>query len=320
MKLFLILILSASIFFICCEEKTNPVIVDKNNPPKIISLTSQSNTAGGLDLIQLVCLASDIDGDKLEYSWSAINGSISGNGSIVYWSAPNALGNYLIICTVNDNKGGTVSDSIVINVETLSNLPLQITQIKLLNQGRIENGQIVEIMSETNKIESESLKYKWNIHGGSFDSFISTEKILKFNPLEEKGYIISNIVWNNKNEYDYKSINLIVGDTIAGNDYVKMMNLFASKNSYNSNDTLIVYFYAVTSDHSPIDYEITVNGFSNSGGFQISSSFDTSAKPFIFAELNKFINEDKYTLIISCCAFDNKKGSDIKFLETTVVR
>lgn len=75
-----------------------------NRPPVINSLTtSQANvTYGGRT--DLTCDAVDPDGDALRYSWSASEGSISGEGKTVTWVGPNKGGDYNIWVTVSDGK------------------------------------------------------------------------------------------------------------------------------------------------------------------------------------------------------------------------
>ena len=62
------------------------------------------------------CVASDPDGDELSYLWSATQGSISGQGSTVTWTAPNTCGDYTVAVTVEDGRGGKVSEELEIRV------------------------------------------------------------------------------------------------------------------------------------------------------------------------------------------------------------
>ena len=62
------------------------------------------------------CIASDSDGDSLSFSWFTAVGTISGNDSSIIWTAPNNLGNYFIVCSVSDGRGGITTDSISVSV------------------------------------------------------------------------------------------------------------------------------------------------------------------------------------------------------------
>ena len=78
-----------------------------NANPRKIHLGSES---------EIICTATDQDGDVLNYNWSAIFGNISGSGATITWTAPTSAGNYYITCTVNDGRGGEAIDSIGVSV------------------------------------------------------------------------------------------------------------------------------------------------------------------------------------------------------------
>jgi hypothetical protein len=65
---------------------------------------------------QIVCTASDHDGDKLSYNWSADGGEITGEGATVTWTAPNSEGSYNVTVTVTDGHGGEVMNQVTITV------------------------------------------------------------------------------------------------------------------------------------------------------------------------------------------------------------
>ncbi len=69
------------------------------------------------------CIVSDPDGDELSYqwsadpaSWSSAVGSISGEGSVVTWTAPER-GKVVVSVLVSDGEGGTDTEDIVFDVE-----------------------------------------------------------------------------------------------------------------------------------------------------------------------------------------------------------
>ena len=67
-----------------------------NNPPEIERVSAgQSRIVVG-DTTQVICSATDPDGDPIFFSWSASNGSYSGGGSRVTWTAPGIV----TICTL----------------------------------------------------------------------------------------------------------------------------------------------------------------------------------------------------------------------------
>jgi hypothetical protein len=72
---------------------------------------------------QIVCTASDHDGDQLSYNWSASGGGITGEGATVTWTAPNSEGSYNVTVTVTDGRGGEVMNQVTITVSYQSSGP-----------------------------------------------------------------------------------------------------------------------------------------------------------------------------------------------------
>ena len=68
----------------------------------------------------ITCVAVDIDGDPLNYSWSSNAGTITGTGGTISWRSPLTEGNYWLSCIVDDGNGGIVKDSISIEVRDFS--------------------------------------------------------------------------------------------------------------------------------------------------------------------------------------------------------
>jgi hypothetical protein len=93
-----------------------PISVAFNHPPVIVSLTAERQRVRRAETCAIECTASDPDGDKLSYRWSATGGNITGEGGAVTWVAPNAFGKYTITVTVTDGKGDEAFESIDITV------------------------------------------------------------------------------------------------------------------------------------------------------------------------------------------------------------
>jgi hypothetical protein len=113
------------------KSLVNNVIIDfnsnqsvTNHPPRIKSLSSEKQIVTIGDSTKMYCTAVDKDNDPLNYEWSTSGGSISGTGSTITWFTGSIPGNYFIKCTVNDNNGGTITDSIFIDaVEFINHVP-----------------------------------------------------------------------------------------------------------------------------------------------------------------------------------------------------
>ena len=98
--------------FCGCEDETEA----KNKPPVISSLTADPDSVEVNGTSDLVCVATDPDGDSLIYNWEIAAGSISVTGSNVTWTAPSSEGTYSVSCTVDDGNGG--QDEKSINIST----------------------------------------------------------------------------------------------------------------------------------------------------------------------------------------------------------
>jgi len=91
--------------------------VKVNQPPVIESLTAEPPVVKQGKSTTIECVASDPDDDKLSYQWVATKGNISGQGSIVTWTAPTTCGNYVITVTVVDSGGNEVTEELTIEVK-----------------------------------------------------------------------------------------------------------------------------------------------------------------------------------------------------------
>ncbi len=106
-------------------EDTAQVTIDVfiNHPPVIDSLVTEALDVRKATPCVIECIASDPDedeyGDELSYTWSASRGSISGEGAVITWTAPNTYGTYTITVTVTDTRGDEATKSISIVVSCL---------------------------------------------------------------------------------------------------------------------------------------------------------------------------------------------------------
>ncbi|MFH1826108.1 MAG: FG-GAP-like repeat-containing protein [bacterium] len=128
----LVLLFAAVVIIFGCEvnpdgsKKSVLVSAGGANPPVISSVTaspaaidaSTSCVVGEGNTTDVVCQASDADGDTLTYAWSAEEGLFSfTSGSSVTWLAPTAAGVYTISCQVSDGTT-TVTGSVDVAVGT----------------------------------------------------------------------------------------------------------------------------------------------------------------------------------------------------------
>jgi Concanavalin A-like lectin/glucanases superfamily/Secretion system C-terminal sorting domain/Bacterial Ig domain len=77
-----------------------------NSPPVIIDMNADKININPLENVKVTCLAEDVDGDTLVYSWLASAGTISGSGNTVIWQSPATEGVYEVLVVVDDGNGG----------------------------------------------------------------------------------------------------------------------------------------------------------------------------------------------------------------------
>lgn len=87
-----------------------------NQLPVISSLTAAQTQVYPSGNVEIRCIASDADGDQLDFKWTCTGGDFSGAGTSVIWKAPKNYGTYTIKVTVEDGKGGMAQGSLAITV------------------------------------------------------------------------------------------------------------------------------------------------------------------------------------------------------------
>jgi hypothetical protein len=141
-----------------------------NQPPIINSLTAEKEV-DALSESQIICEATDADGDVLSYQWSADGGTIKSEGSSITWAAPDTAGNYTVKVTVTDSNGGEANNSTTIAVIDKPNQPPVITSLtrdgKLPDEeNRIRQWTTVTIECNVEDPDGDELSYMWRATGG----------------------------------------------------------------------------------------------------------------------------------------------------------
>jgi hypothetical protein len=112
---------------------------------------------------QIVCTASDHDGDKLSYNWSADGGEITGEGATVNWTAPFSGGSYNVTVTVIDGRGGEVTDYVTMAVR--ANRPPTINSLVADADWTLPSGSI-QVTCDASDRDGDELSYEWTASGG----------------------------------------------------------------------------------------------------------------------------------------------------------
>lgn len=141
-----------------------------NHPPTAAcSADKPSLFAGSNDNIAVTAMASDPDGDPLNYSWSATGGQVDGNGPQVRWlSAGVAPGNYTITAAVNDGRGGMTTCSVQARVDPRPNRPPTVTLTS--DQNTVLVGARVHFTANGADPDNDPLTYTWRTNGGNLNA------------------------------------------------------------------------------------------------------------------------------------------------------
>lgn len=97
-----------------CKYTDNPVARGDNSDPVITAVTIIPETVRTGESCIIRCEATDSDNDNLEYEWEAGLGSISGNGSEVFYTASGCCASPFLYVTVKDRKGGEITQQIIV--------------------------------------------------------------------------------------------------------------------------------------------------------------------------------------------------------------
>lgn len=127
------------------------------------------------------CTASDPDGDKLSYAWSADNGTIKGSGASAVWTSPAYMGKYRISVVVSDGRGGearaTQEARVLINADgsmtpqdaAVLRLPFPSAEtVNISQKTRIWTASPIQCIVEGQGLGE--LKYAWTAASGRFQA------------------------------------------------------------------------------------------------------------------------------------------------------
>jgi hypothetical protein len=134
-----------------------------NHRPAIAGLEAREKVVPN-GKCEIVCIASDRDGDTLSYNWSASGGNISGTGAAVNWTAPDSLGSYNVTVTVIDGRGEEATKQVTIEVR--ANRAPAITGLVADADWTLPLGSI-QVTCEATDPDDDQLSYEWSATGGN---------------------------------------------------------------------------------------------------------------------------------------------------------
>ena len=134
-----------------------------NRQPIIASLEPEPEWVTPSGSLQVVCTASDPDGDELSYNWSASAGEVTGDGDTATWVAPPSEDSYSVAVVVTDGHGGQVMAYVTITVRT--NNPPTITSLTADAKWTTPSGSL-RVTCTASDLDGDELSYEWSTSGG----------------------------------------------------------------------------------------------------------------------------------------------------------
>jgi len=145
-----------------------------NNAPLIESVKCTSYVWALADN-EMICQASDLDGDSLQYEWSTNNGKIIGTGARMMWVSPDTMGTYDVEVSVSDGKGGEAKETVFIRVLTNADgttaqpitLKMSLGSSEVITENiTVKVGTATKITCAIDNAAGKKLTYEWSASGG----------------------------------------------------------------------------------------------------------------------------------------------------------
>jgi len=156
----------------CSPAPVEPAVI--NAPPVITDVIYAPDTMATQDHL-ISCMAYDPDGDPLTYAWAAEGGQFSGSGADVVYVAPDTMGDYNLVVSVKDDKGG--SDNRTFSMRVLTNADGTTTPVITLEMSAstgealkvkrtVKIGTRTKIVCLPDSSMGQDLQYTWSSGGG----------------------------------------------------------------------------------------------------------------------------------------------------------
>jgi hypothetical protein len=178
-----------------------------NHRPAITSLAAEPEIVLHLGSCQIVCNATDPDGDELSYNWSTSEGRITGEGATVTWTAPLSEGSYNVTVTVTDGHGGKAMKQITITVRT--NKPPEIINV-IADANWTMPSSSLQVTCDATDPDGDELSYMWSASGGNITS--TGPEVIWSAPEEVGIYDVTVLVTDVLGWSDTRSITLIASN------------------------------------------------------------------------------------------------------------
>ena len=134
-----------------------------NTPPTVESLTTKRARVNRAEFIVVECVASDADGDRLNYNWTATGGTFYGSGPVIAWEAPLVLGSYTITVAIDDGRGGEALAQLTLSV-TVNHSP--VIESLTADQTLVLFGKSTTITCVASDPDGDRITYLWTAADG----------------------------------------------------------------------------------------------------------------------------------------------------------
>jgi phage baseplate assembly protein gpV len=134
-----------------------------NHRPIITSLEAEGDWTTPSTSLQVMCNASDPDGDELSYAWSASAGEVNGDGDTVTWIAPPSEGSYSVAVAVTDGRGGEIMKQVTITVRPST--PPTIVSLTADADWTLPSGSL-QVTCNAFDPDGDEISYEWSTTGG----------------------------------------------------------------------------------------------------------------------------------------------------------
>jgi len=183
-----------------------------NRPPEVstIALDPASANVSKNGVVRMSCMASDPDGDDIEYKWTANGGSFDiVEGFRCSWRAPEMTGSFTVTATVTDGQGGTAAVPQTFTViDNESPVILGVTAEPAVIGS---NGKVI-LSSSAEDADGDPLTFKWYVEGGTITGVGGNVTWIAPNvrPGEKTNYFISLTVEDGRGGYDVEGVDVEV--------------------------------------------------------------------------------------------------------------
>jgi hypothetical protein len=176
-----------------------------NHRPAITSLEAEPERVLPSGSCQIVCNATDPDGDELSYGWSAGGGGITGEGATVNWTAPNSVGSYNVTVMVIDGRGG--EDMEKVTIEVRANKPPTINSLVADAVWTLPSGSL-NVTCDASDPDGDELSYEWSTSGGNITG--TGPEVIWTAPQEVGIYNVTVVVKDGHGREDTRFVSLSV--------------------------------------------------------------------------------------------------------------